>query len=476
MKTIEITISKKVFTSLKALSEALSQEQLESLLHEISQSLSFDNPSYESAKRFSKSRFVKAPKKLSYFFLRKPKTDPTIEVPLGYLEDYVNILKDFGLKIQVKNLLVTKEKKFKSLINLKAYQKTAVQAMLRRHRGLLIAPCGSGKTIMSIELIAKRQQKTLILVHTIDLLNQWLERIKTFLNVDASIVGKGKKDIDGDIIVATVQTLVRDKKLLMLLENEIGTLIVDECHHTPATTFSKVVSNLRPLYLYGCSATPIREDGLSFIMHLFLGKTLHQIHSKTLQEQNLLLKPELFTIKTDFFYPYDSEDQESYSKMIEELTTCQIRNELIINNLIRTKHEINIVLSQRVAHCHLLKEMLKQQLPEHKIEILTGAVAKKEREQIIQDAREQKISYLFATQLADEGLDIPCLQNLWMVTPSRNTARIEQRIGRIMRLFENKQTPKVFDFIDTKTKVLLSQYKTRLFKVYKRILTIPTLF
>ncbi|MCJ8343971.1 DEAD/DEAH box helicase [bacterium] len=426
--------------------------------------------------RFSKSPYVKAPKHLTYYFLRKEKTEPTSEVPLGYLEDYVNKLKDFGLKISVKNQLITNDVELRSSIVLKPYQDLAVQSMMKRHRGLLIAPCGSGKTIMAIELIARRKQKTLILVHTIDLLNQWREQIKTCLNVDASIIGKGKKQTEGDVIVATVQTLIRDKKLLMTLENEIGTLIVDECHHTPSTTFSKVVSSLRPLYMYGCSATPKREDGLSFIMHLFLGKTLHQIQSKTLQDNKLLLKPTLFTIPTKFFYPYDSEDLESYSKMIESLINCQDRNELIIEKLLQSKDEINLVLSQRVAHCHILRDMLQAKIGEQRIEVLTGSVNKKEREQIIQDAREEKISYLFATQLADEGLDIPCLLNLWMVTPSRNTPRIEQRVGRVMRIHKGKSKPKVFDFIDNKTKVLLSQYKTRFSRVYKKLLTIPTPF
>lgn len=448
----------------------LSKELLESFIEDVSNDLTFDNPAYQSAIRFSKSRFVKAPKQLSYLSLRKPKTEPTLEVPLGYLEDFVNKLKDFQVKVTVNNLLVENPREFTSLIKLKPYQETAVQSMLKRHRGLLIAPCGSGKTIMSIALIAKRQQKTLILVHTLDLLSQWSDRIQTFLGVTPCLIGKGKKQTEGDIIIATVQTLVRDKKLLMQLESEIGTLIVDECHHTPASTFSKVVSNLRPLYLYGCSATPIREDGLSFIMHLFLGKTLHQIQSQTLQKNQMLLKPTLVKISTDFFYPYDSEDQESYGKMMESLVNCERRNQLIIEELLNAKDRINLILSQRVAHCLILKQMIQEQLPSHRVEVLTGSVSKTEREQIIDDARNKKISYLIATQLADEGLDIPCLENLWMVTPSRNTSRIEQRVGRVMRLCENKIDPKVFDFIDAKTKVLLSQYKTRLHKVYKKIL------
>ncbi|MCO4782230.1 MAG: DEAD/DEAH box helicase [Candidatus Cloacimonetes bacterium] len=470
MNSIEITITKKVFTSIQALQNALTSDQLESFLEDVANDLTFDNPAYESAVRFSKSRFVKVPKNLSYLEVRKPKTNPTLEVPLGYLEDYVNKLKDFQIKVSVDNLLVSNPREFQSLIELKPYQEVAVQSMLKRHRGLLIAPCGSGKTIMSIALIAKRQQKTLILVHTLDLLNQWNDRIKTFLGVKASLIGKGSKQTEGDIIIATVQTLVRDKKLLMQLESEIGTLIVDECHHTPASTFSKVVSNLRPLYLYGCSATPNREDGLSFIMHLYLGKTLHQIHSQTLQKSQLLLKPSLHKIATDFFYPYDSEDQESYGKMMDSLINCDQRNELIVQKLEKTSDNINLILSQRVAHCLTLQKMLQDKLPNHRIEVLTGSVSKVQREQIINDAREKKVSYLIATQLADEGLDIPCLENLWLVTPSRNTSRIEQRVGRVMRLAKDKSDPKVFDFIDSKTKVLLSQYKTRLHKVYKKIL------
>ena len=82
------------------------------------------------------------------------------------------------------------------------------------------------------------------------------------------------------------------------------------------------------------------------------------------------------------------------------------------------------------------------------------------------------MAYLFATQLADEGLDIRCLENLWLVTPAKNIGRIEQRIGRIMREFESKSQATVFDFVDSQTKVLFAQYRTRLNKVYKRLLSV----
>ena len=105
--------------------------------------------------------------------------------------------------------------------------------------------------------------------------------------------------------------------------------------------------------------------------------------------------------------------------------------------------------------------------------VITGQTPKEEREIILEEIRQGRNHYLFATQLADEGLDIRRLDKVWLVTPSRNTSRIEQRIGRIMRLFEGKDNACVYDFVDREVKLLEKQFKTRYYKVYKRILNVP---
>ena len=472
--SVILEIREKLYLDLEQLKNSLSQEALDGLTEELQNALSFENPAFIAALRYGKrKRFIKAPKELCYMHIRKPKTNPSIEIPIGFLETLISILRDHQINFQIKNLLTVQEPKnlFKSSIKLRDYQSKALEDMLKRHRGVLVAPCGAGKTVMALSLIQKRQQTTLILVHTLDLLKQWSSQIQNFLGQTCGLVGGGKKDHNQDIVVATVQTLIRDRTLLLKLQRRIGCLIVDECHHVPASTFTKLVGKLRPNFLYGFSATPNREDGLSPVMHLFLGPTLHQIKPEELQANEQLIRPNLKIIKTKFEFDYNHEEADSYQQLMEALITDSKRNLLIKNSLLEHQNSFNLILSQRVNHCHQLHAMLT--FAGISSRVITGQTPKEEREIILEEIRQGRNHYLFATQLADEGLDIRRLDKIWLVTPSRNTSRIEQRIGRIMRLFEGKDNACVYDFVDREVKLLEKQFKTRYYKVYKRLLNVP---
>ena len=473
--SVILEIREKLYLDLEQLKNNLSQEALDGLLEELQNTLSFENPAFTAALRYgSRKRFIKAPKQLCYMFIRKPKTNPSIEMPIGFLETLINILRDHQINFQIKNLLTIEktENLLQSSIQLRDYQNHAVQDMLGRHRGVLVAPCGAGKTVMALSLIYHRQQKTLILVHTLDLLKQWSNQIQNFLGQTCGVIGGGKKDYIHDITVATVQTLIRDRTLLLKLQKKIGCLVVDECHHVPATTFTKLVGKLRPNYLYGFSATPNREDGLSPVMHLFLGPTLHQIKPEDLQAKEQLIRPNLKIIKTDFEFEYNHEEPDSYQQLMEALINDSKRNLQIKNALMKHQKSFNLILSQRVNHCYQLHAMLN--FAGISSRVITGQTPKEEREIILEEIRQGKNHFLFATQLADEGLDIRRLDKVWLVTPSRNTSRIEQRIGRIMRLFDGKNSACVYDFVDREVKLLEKQFKTRYYKVYKRLLNVPS--
>jgi superfamily II DNA or RNA helicase len=471
---LELELGERVWISLADLEKHLDSESCDEVLEQIRADLTFPNPVYQQALRFSKNhRYIRAPKTLTHYKIRKPKTKPRIECPIGYLEPLVGRLRKHGILVKAVNNLCDNPVSFSSNISLYPYQKQGIEKCLKRHRGILVAPCGAGKTVIALEITALRQQKTLVLVHTLDLMKQWKSQAEEWLGLNASLVGQGHRCLESPLVIATVQTLIRNKGLMAELNDQIGTLIIDECHHTPATTFHKIVGQLRPTYLYGFSATPMREDGLTPIMHLFLGPTLHRILPEDLQKDSQLLKPRLELIETEFRFAYDRDDPESYGQLIDKLIHDKDRNQLIITELNHHSRDKNLILTQRIAHCHILEEGLKKLNPQASTAVITGSTPHSERELILERARAGDLAFLFATQLADEGLDIRCLEKLWMVLPGRSTARIEQRVGRIMRQLDGKKEPVVFDFVDSQTGVLFSQFQSRLSKVYQRLLKIP---
>ena len=146
------------------------------------------------------------------------------------------------------------------------YQKDAVEAITKVSNGILVAPCGSGKTQMGIALIAKLGRKALWLTHTKDLLKQSYDRAKQYIPEDMlGTITDGKINIANGITFATVQTL--SKQDMSMYKYSFDVVVVDECHRASGSMskvgmFSKVLSGLAARYKYGLSATVHRSDGL----------------------------------------------------------------------------------------------------------------------------------------------------------------------------------------------------------------------
>lgn len=103
---------------------------------------------------------------------------------------------------------------------------------------VIVAPPGSGKTIIALKIIADKQQPALIVVHRKQLMEQWIERIQTFLGISKNEIGKigqGKSKIGKKLTVATIQTLAKElnKTEQGKITDVFGTVIIDECHHIP---------------------------------------------------------------------------------------------------------------------------------------------------------------------------------------------------------------------------------------------------
>lgn len=136
--------------------------------------------------------------------------------------------------------------------------------------GLLCLGTGQGKTVCACYAMSQIQKKTLVLVHKDVLRLQWNERIQQFLpGARVSYVQGKNLDTSGDIVIAMLQTVIIPTKKIDW--SDIGFVIVDEAHHIAAETFSTAMRRLNCRYCLGLTATPTRKDGLTNIIHWFLG-------------------------------------------------------------------------------------------------------------------------------------------------------------------------------------------------------------
>ena len=166
-----------------------------------------------------------------------------------------------------------------------------MRALVHQPQGLVVIPTGGGKTVIAVAALARIGQPTLIIVHTRDLLEQWVATIKRDLNVDPGIIAQGQAQ-PGGITVATVQTLMRmDQEQFTELTRQFGCVMVDEAHHTPSFTFQQVVNAIPAKYRYGFTATPERPDGLTPLLAYTFGPTLVSVAHEQLVDEGYLEKP-----------------------------------------------------------------------------------------------------------------------------------------------------------------------------------------
>ena len=165
---------------------------------------------------------------------------------------------------------------------LRPAQLTAAEAMAAHDTGVLSATTAFGKTVLAAWLIARRGVNTLILVHRRQLLEQWIERLSTFLDLDENALGRvggGRKDITGIIDVAIIQSLVR-KKVVNDMVADYGHIVIDECHHLSASSFELVVRRAKAKYITGLSATVVRKDGHHPIIFMQCGPVRYTVEAK----------------------------------------------------------------------------------------------------------------------------------------------------------------------------------------------------
>lgn len=346
---------------------------------------------------------------------------------------------------------------YKCNIPLFDYQKPAIEAMRHVSCGILQSPCGSGKTQMGIALAATLGRKALWITHTHDLLTQSFDRAaQYFYRESLGTITAGKVQIGSHITFATVQTLC--KLDLTRYRDAWDVIIVDECHRlagtpTQVTMFYKVMNSLAARHKYGLSATVHRSDGMIKSTFAVLGPVVYRVPdeavaAKTMQvricQRDTGIKPSLCCLDTDGTLKYNS--------LLDYLAENRERNELIIKDLVSQSGHACLVLSSRLTHLRRLMEMLPEQLRERAVMIdgsMTSKQARFQREQAIKDMRTGQKDILFASfGLAKEGLDIPRLDRLFLVSPQKDYAVVTQSVGRVARTAEGKQDAVCYDYVD----------------------------
>jgi hypothetical protein len=341
-------------------------------------------------------------------------------------------------------------------------QASAVRELMDHEIGVLCAPPGAGKTVMGAHTIAERGCSTLVLVHRKPLAEQWVERLREFLDLgdhDIGMIGGGRRKPTGKLDVATVQSLARggiDPKLLAAY----GHVVVDECHHVPAVSVERVLASCPARFVTGLTATPYRRDGHQPIIAMQCGPVRHTIGAAT--ETGLALR----VVRRDTPFdptvlPSDAAIQEIYSALAAD----DARTELIVRDTrqLLADGRVPLVLTERREHLEQLAAKLQAHVPT--VVTLHGEVTPPRRREALarlSDLPDEEPRVLVATgRFIGEGFDDPRLDTLLLTMPIAWKGTVVQYAGRLHRPHPGKRDACIYDYVDAEVPVLRRMFAKR---------------
>lgn len=356
-------------------------------------------------------------------------------------------------------------------VALRGYQKDGIEALGDSLQGSIVIGCGGGKTRLGVAAVGLFRRSTIILVHTSDLLDQWVASLQELLGIEAGVVADGKAEYR-PVTVAIIDTLAmridRDAEEI----RRFGACFVDESHHAPAKTYQVLLPLIPARIRLGLTATPEREDRLTKLMDWSFGDRLLEMPAQTLIKMGYLMRPSLEVVESGFFFNTEALPVKRRSAALAKaIVGNEQRNAKICDIAARDVKagETVVILSNHRAHCRTLGRMCWERGVEALVLVSGGSSkkAKKARQDTLDAMREGRVSLIVATSLFDEGINIDRLSRVLFALPQAAMGSTEQKAGRLMRLFDGKK-PKLYDIVDSKVETLSRRWQKRR-RVYKRL-------
>jgi len=297
---------------------------------------------------------------------------------------------------------------------LRPEQRVAADAILAHETGVLAATTAFGKTVVSACLIARRGVSTLVLVHRRQLLDQWVDRLSTFLGIPVKSIGRiggGRNTPTGLLDVAVIQSLVKEG----VVDDRVGDyghMIVDECHHLSAHSFERVARQAKAQFVLGLSATIARKDGHHPIIFMQCGPVRHRVNARVQAASRPF--EHLALVQPTSFYPArtpDADERVEFQTLYQELLVDDARNRRICADVLESVNagRSPLVLTERNDHLDRLERQLSQGA--RHLVVLRAGMGKKQR-QAVSDRlaaipRDESRVILATGKYVGEGFDDP---------------------------------------------------------------------
>lgn len=374
------------------------------------------------------------------------------------------------------------------------FQRNAVQSWIDAGcYGIIQAPTASGKTLLACYIIKKMNTRTIILVHTSDLLiNIWfnylVEQFGDEIKSRIGIIGGGLTDKDRkqmripsndfdenikkDIVISTSQSMLHSNKLSKLGEEHFGLMLIDEIHHYAADQFKKVSSATRAAYRLGLSATLKRSDGLSPIFYALLGDVRYRIGIKELARKGMLVEPIFYSIIIDDDIAcnkirncrYKLLEYSRYVKKVSASSELKFRYILGLCESLKSKDRKFMLYTDFVNKSTntdeygtftindenvFTRDDYVKKLTELKLKVsgVSAEMSGLERQSIFNELGTGNLDGIVFGSLGNEGINIPAVDSIILCNSTASTIRYPQRCGRAMRKYKGKKNCFIYEIL-----------------------------
>lgn len=333
-------------------------------------------------------------------------------------------------------------------------QQEALKALAKlqqdnKHKALLISATGTGKTYLSAFAVKKANPKRLLfLAHREQILKQACKTFaKIIPDIQYGILSANHKDFHKPYLFATINMLSKEENLTQFTPTHFDYIIIDETHRVGASSYLKILNYFQPQFLLGMTATPERTDGFD-IYQLFDHNIAYEIRLNQAMQENLLCPFHYFGITDITVDDQEINDNSTFNDLTTDARVTHIINQSQYYGFSGERLR-GLIFCSQIEEAQILSQKFNERgfntialSGKDSQETRTNAIHKLEQKE-----RSTGLDYIFTVDIMNEGIDIPAINQIIMLRPTKSAIIFVQQLGRGLRKYPQKDYVVILDFI-----------------------------
>ena len=318
-----------------------------------------------------------------------------------------------------------------------------------KHKALLISATGTGKTYLSAFAVKKANPKRLLfLAHREQILKQACKTFTQIIpDIQYGILSANHKDFHKPYLFATINMLSKEENLTQFTPTHFDYIIIDETHRAGASSYLKILNYFQPQFLLGMTATPERTDGFD-IYQLFDHNIAYEIRLNQAMQENLLCPFHYFGITDITVDNQEINDNSTFNDLTTDARVTHIINQSQYYGFSGERLR-GLIFCSQIEEAQILSQKFNERgfntialSGKDSQETRTNAIHKLEQKE-----RSTGLDYIFTVDIMNEGIDIPAINQIIMLRPTKSAIIFVQQLGRGLRKYPQKDYVVILDFI-----------------------------